>query len=128
MREIDRMIQDALRKEDAEMLEQVSGEQKMHQVILDLFRGRSRWLSIMAIVITLALMGIAVYAAIEFAQAVEMRMMFVWGAVALFCSLAVGAMKIWTWMEMAKNELMREVKRLELQIAYLANKLGKNQN
>jgi hypothetical protein len=36
----------------------------------------------------------------------------------------VAILKIWFWMEMHKNAVLREVKRLELQIARLAARDG----
>ena len=70
-------------------------------------------------------MIVSVYAVVQFFETTDMREMLLWGAVAFFGFMSVLAVKIWTWMEMAKNEIMREVKRTELQIAYLANKLDK---
>lgn len=39
---------------------------------------------------------------------------------ALVAAVAVAMLKIWSWMEMHKNQVLREVKRLELQVARLA--------
>ena len=39
---------------------------------------------------------------------------FVWGV------LTIVLMKIWFWLEINKNGLTREIKRLELQIAHLS--------
>ena len=127
MKDIDRMIRDALKKEDAELLEKVGTEQKMHEAILDLFRGRSKWLSFATLVATLLLMFLAVFAILKFYRAPELRTMLQWGTVAFFSLMAIGAVKIWAWLEMAKNEIMREVKRTELQIAYLSKKLSESE-
>ncbi len=127
MKEIDRLIRDALREEDAELFEKIGGEQRMHQVILDLFRGRNRWLALATVIVTVALLVLAVYAAIQFYRSEIVRDMLLWFALAFFCFMAIGAVKVWSWMEMAKNETMREIKRLELQVVHLAAKIpGRN--
>ena len=128
MKEIDRLIRDALREEDAELFEKIGGEQRMHQVILDLFRGRNKWLSLATLVVTVLFLVLAVYAAIQFYRAEILRDMLLWFAVAAVCFMAIGAIKIWSWMEMAKNETMREIKRLELQVVHLATKLGRDKS
>jgi len=125
MKEIDRMIRDALREEDAEMLENLGGDQPIHEAITDLFRFNPRWLLMGVILWALIAMAIAVFAAIRFYNAIELREMLVWGGVCFACLAGVAATKIWAWMEMSKNAVTREIKRLELQIVYLAGKISK---
>jgi hypothetical protein len=43
-----------------------------------------------------------------------------WSAGALWAALAVAMLKMYFWMEMNKNVMLREMKRLELQVARLA--------
>jgi hypothetical protein len=128
MKEIDRMIRDALREEDAEMFDKFGGDQPIHEKITDLFRFRPRWLLLSSILTTLVAMAIAVFAAIRFYNTAEVRDMLVWGGICFACLLGVAAIKIWAWMEMSKNAVTREIKRLELQIVYLAGKMSKLPN
>ena len=123
MKEIDKLIRDALRDEDSELAETLGGEQRMHQMILDLYRGRSRWLAISWTILTLLLMVVGIYAAVRFYDATMEKDMLLWGALALFSFAMVMAVKIWGWMEMSKNEVMREIKRLELQVVRLTTSL-----
>jgi|GEM_PF-3584282 len=39
--------------------------------------------------------------------------------------LGIGLIKIWYWMELNRNTVLREIKRLELQVAHLAGRVGK---
>ena len=127
MKEIDRMIRDALRDEDAEMYERFGGAQPIHEAITDLFRFRPRWLLLLIMAVNLLALAAAVYATIRFFQTEEIRGMFVWSAIFFVCVAGVTTMKIWAWVEMSKNALIREIKRLELQTAYLAGKIrGQN--
>ena len=128
MKEIDRMIKDALREEDTEMFDKFGGDQPIHEAITDLFRFRPRWIRIAFILSSLVAMAIAVLAAIRFYTAIEIREMLVWGGVCFACLATVVSVKIWVWVEMSKNSVTREIKRLELQIAYLAGKMSKQPN
>ena len=124
MKEIDRMIREALREEDAALYESVGGEQAVHQIVFDIFRGKSRWLVVTSIIIGVVFMALAVVSAWRFYQAEQMREMLIWGAGCFFCLAAVTAMKIWFWMEMSKNAVTREIKRLELQLAHVARAIA----
>ena len=45
------------------------------------------------------------------------------GAVCIVCFSAIAGMKVWYWLELNKNAVTREIKRLELQIARLASRI-----
>ena len=126
MKEIDKLIRDALRDEDSELAEKLSREQRMHQVILDLYRGRNRWLAISWTILTIVMMAIGIYAAVRFYHAAVEKDMLLWGALAMFSFAMVMGVKIWGWMEMSKNEVMREIKRLELQVVHLTGRLPRS--
>ncbi|RME32135.1 MAG: hypothetical protein D6800_00110 [Candidatus Zixiibacteriota bacterium] len=121
MKDIDRMIREALQDEDAELMETLSGQQPIHEAITDLFRFRPRWLLFTSMLVTLAAIAVAVYAAYRFYAAPHIREMLLWGALFFVCVLGVHAMKVWSWLEMSKNATTREIKRLELQVARLAS-------
>jgi len=123
MKEIDREIRDTLREEDAAVDASSVQEITMFHGAMDLFRGRLRWL---AIGFALALVGLAALAAftvIRFFQATEVRGMLIWGIGFMLCVVAGIGLKVLSWVELSKNTLMREIKRLELQVACLASRV-----
>ena len=67
--------------------------------------------------------GLSVVCAVQFFNAEGIREMILWAGAFGFSLLAVMANKIWYWMELNKNAIKREIKRLELQIARLAGRL-----
>ena len=123
MNDIDLKIREALSAEDAEFSKELEGELSMFQMLSDTFRGRHRWLVIMVFVVTTAYMGLAIFSAFRFFAVEGVRDMLLWGGLFGFSLLAVTACKIWYWMELNKNAITREVKRVELQIAQLAKQL-----
>lgn len=124
MNDIDRKIKEALRKEDADVWASFESEPPVFDVVMETFRGRYRWLAIMAVLWAIVFMVLGVYCAIQFFDAQETRDLLLWGAAAIICLLGVSMMKIWYWMELNKNAVTREMKRLELQIARLSGRLG----
>jgi uncharacterized membrane protein YciS (DUF1049 family) len=121
---IDDKIREALRKEDAELLENYRGEAPFHEMLLDSFRGRNRFLNVMAFVATFIVMALLVTSGYQFFQADSTRAMIGWATGFVTCAVASGLLKIWFYLEINKNSLTREIKRLELQIAHLSRQVG----
>jgi hypothetical protein len=120
--ELDRLIRDALRSDDAEVLRQFE-EQSTIELLTDSFRGRRRATAIGGVIANLLLIAAAVVAAGRFLNAPDQRTMLIWGGAVAFCVLAVTAIKIWWWIEMARLGTARDLRRVELQVALLSQRL-----
>jgi hypothetical protein len=119
MTNIDRAIRDALSKEDAEFLASFEAKNALSEA-LGTFSGRWGAMNIFAAMITFALFGVFVYCAWNAFTVSDVRATVTWSAGALWAALAVAMLKMYFWMELNKNAVLREVKRLELQIARVA--------
>jgi uncharacterized membrane protein YciS (DUF1049 family) len=124
MNELDNKIREALRKEDAELFEEFCSEPSMYEMIMETFRGKYRWMAFVAVFWTLVFIVLFILAGIRFFNAETTKDMLMWAAGCVVCWSAVFMMKVWYWMELNKNSLTREIKRLELQIARLAGRLN----
>ena len=122
-KELDRLIRDALQQDDADLLRQFE-EQSTVELLTESFRGRRRLTAIGGVVANLLLLGAAVVAAGRFTDAVDQRSMLIWAGAVGFCVLAITAIKIWWWIEMARLGLARDMRRIELQVALLSQRLG----
>ncbi len=123
MNELDKKIREALRKEDAEFYKDFGDEPSMFEMAMETFRGKYRWMVIVAVFWTLVFIVVFILAAIRFFNAEATRDIVMWAAACVVCWSAVLMMKVWYWMELNKNALTREIKRLELQIARLAARI-----
>ena len=119
--EIDDLIHEALSAEEAEFYDQLE-EPNLMQEAIGLYKGRHKLMSIAVTIVTFLYMGFGVYCAIRFFGETEVKPLMIWGSGFFLSMMAVAAMKIWSWMQMDKNALMREIKRLELQVAVLSRK------
>lgn len=120
---IDKLIRDALTEEEMVVFDDL-GEQSLIDMMLGVFKGRLRFLSIAWAVITLVFFFGAIYTATQFFETDEPSELIMWGAAFFLMLGTVMSMKIWYWMEMQKNSIMRQIKRVELQVAHLASVLG----
>jgi hypothetical protein len=123
MTDVDEKIREALRREDAELLEHYQTEPPVHELLIETFRGRRVWMSSLALVFTFLFFGLSLFALYGFFHADETRSSIAWASGFLWSSLAVAMLKIWFWMELQRNSVVREIKRLELQVANLCRQL-----
>jgi hypothetical protein len=123
MSELERSIKQALAQDDARLLESLGEDPSLYRQVLETFQGRLRWLNLLGWVAGFAFFVIACICAWRFVSALELRSMLLWGGGALVAVMALVLVKIWFWMELQKNAILREVKRLELQTARLAARL-----
>ena len=127
MKDIDQQIREALRQEDAEMLEHYRGEPPLHQMLIETFRGRWRWLVALTFVMGVVAAVLLMVCAYHFFHAETTRAMIAWATGFVWCALFILMIKVWYWMELNRNSLTREIKRLELQVAQLSRRLGAGQ-
>ncbi|HNP18037.1 MAG TPA: hypothetical protein PKL31_06355 [Fulvivirga sp.] len=117
--QIDKIIHDALSKEEAQFYDQL-GEQNILDMSLGVFQGKNKGFYVMILIVSFVIFGFFIFCAIEFYNAETTRDMLIYGAMGGWAIISVGFVKIWHWLQMNTNSLLREIKRLELQIAAMA--------
>ena len=121
--DIDAKIREALRREDTELLEHFQNDPPLYEMLIETFRGRHRWLNVLAFVFTLAALAMAVISAYQFFHTESTRAMIAWATCFLWFALWVAMLKIWFWLEIQRLCVTREIKRLELQVANLSRQI-----
>jgi len=119
MSEIDDAIREALSRDDAAFLANFEKEPGLFGEVIDVFRGPMGWINIVMVIVMLPLFGFVFYAGWKFATLEDLRAMAHWGAMGAVAIIVVTLLRLWFWMEMHTNRVLREVKRLELQVARL---------
>ena len=118
---IDELLKQALTEEDNEVLKKIED-----QGILDLlatnFQGKLKWVAYYSMFIMVVFAVGMFYSLVKFINAVEIREMILWGAGMFGSMMIVTMLKLWHWMQMDKNSLLREIKRLEYQVSLLIKK------
>lgn len=125
MSNLDRLIEEALDEEDRAVLDKF-GEQGVFAQTFGVFRGKTAWMSALLSVIMVFLFAGGVYCGYRFATAVETSTMLRWGAAAWLLLSGVIFLKLWFWMQMQTNQVLREVKRVELQIARIQSRMTRD--
>lgn len=116
MANIDDKIRAALHAEDRELYDEL-GELSLIEQVIASFRSRSRWLVVLVMIYSFFFLGLCIYCAMQFFAATEVKSMIAWACGLCLGMIAVMALKIWYWMELHRMSVIREIKRLELQIS-----------
>ena len=123
MNDIDQAIRQSLSAEDVELLDRLGADQALHRQVLATFEGRLRWFNAAGWIAGVVLFGVACVLTWRFAQAQALEDMLRWGAASALAFAGIALIKVWFWLELQKNAIVREVKRLEVQVASLAAQL-----
>ena len=121
MATLDQEIIEALDAEDKALHEQFE-ELGLIGQFKSVFTGKLGWVSVLSVIFGTVLNLGFFYAAWKFFAVAETDDKLVWAAVAWFLATMVAFMKVWFWMRMESNRVIREIKRVELQIALMQRK------
>jgi len=124
MEDIDQLIKDTLTQEEAKFYDELN-EQNVLGMLGGLFQGKNAWLLVIMNIMIVIFFALFVYCVIQFFNTDVTNELIKWGIGSFVFLMAVSMLKIFAWMQMDKNALLREMKRLELQVSSLATKLSK---
>lgn len=118
---IDELIKEALTQEEAKFYDEL-GEQNLIEKLGSVFKGKTGWLAIIMNLFNLVIFGLLIFCVVQFLNTEATNELIKWGTGIFACLIFMGMIKLFVWMQMDKNDILREIKRLELQIATLSNK------
>ena len=124
MKDIDEKIRQLLGEDELAALNGLK-EDSPTDIIAESFRGWSKWGVAIVLVMSLTAAGIGFYCALRFFEATSAESMLPWLGGFFACTTVIGLGKVWYWMELNKIAVQREIKRVELQLAHLAQSLHK---
>ena len=121
--EIDKLIKETLTQEEAKFYDELE-EQNIMQMVIGLFQGKNKWMMYMMNIVTVLVFGVFVYCAFQFFNSDVTNELIKWSIIGTFCMLIVSMLKMFVWMQMDKNAVLREIKRLEIQVSSLSGKMS----
>ena len=117
MRDPDQMIDEALNLEERELLRSIGEEPGYVTQALGVFGGRLGWVNMVLMLVQSAAFLGGAWAAWNFFAADETLAALRWGLPASMLLLMSLTIKMALWPTIQANRVMRELKRIELQIA-----------
>ncbi|MEQ1781334.1 MAG: DUF6768 family protein [Hyphomonadaceae bacterium] len=123
MSDLDKMIQATLNEEDRTFLARLEREPGYFSQVGGLLTDSLGWLNLLLMIVQAVLFFAGAWCAWEFFQATDTLLVLRWGLTATVLLLTATVLKIATlWPSLQANRVLREIKRLELQIARKADK------
>ena len=120
--EIDRLIEESLSKEDAAFYHQFD-EQGIFKQWGNIYSSKLGGWAIFSTIIQLGFSGVAFWTGYRFFSSASSEEYILWGISFMLSVFGNGMLKLWHWMQMDKNTIMQEMKRVEFQIAVLTEKI-----
>ena len=120
MSNLDDAITDALSKEDAEFLARFEKEPGFSQQMFGILRGPMAWIYWLFLIFAVPLGVLGVYSGWKFATEPDLLLMIRWGGLTAFCLAVLITVRIVFFLQINTNQILRELKRVELQVARLS--------
>ncbi|MFI1771496.1 DUF6768 family protein [Thalassobellus citreus] len=121
--DIDKLIKETLTQEEAKFYDELE-EQGMWGMVTGIFKGKLGWLVIVMNIVNIIVFGFFIYCLIQFFNVTETNELIKWALGVVVCLMFNSMIKLYAWMRMDKNALMRELKRLELQVSSLSGRMS----
>jgi hypothetical protein len=122
MNKLDQFIRDTEGKNGTELLEML-GEPSLGQQLKEIFAGRKWWVHWLVACAGAAFTVLMVVSALRFFQAESLREMLSWAGAFGLGLIAVSFARLWFWLEMHTNTVVRQVKLVQWQCARLSQLL-----
>ncbi len=123
MEDIDKLIKETLNEEEAKFYDDLE-EQNLLQMVFGIFSGKNSWLVIVMSIVQVVFFGFFIYCAIQFFNVDQTNDLIRWGVFGTLSLMASSMLKMFSWMQMDKKAIIREIKRLELQVSSLSGKIA----
>ena len=121
---VDTLIKEALTKEEAKFYDSLE-EQNVFEMLGGLFQGKNKWIILLLNLVMVVVTGLLVYCVVQYFNTDVTNELINWSLAIIVCLLSVSMLKMFIWMQMDKNSIKREIKRIELQFSTLSSKLSK---
>jgi hypothetical protein len=122
MSNIDEQIRNALAAEDQKAIDEIDDSAGLFELIGLTFKGKQAWLSYYMYFLGIVVAAAFIYFVIQYLGTSDIKSSLNWALLILGCGFFLTMLKILSWQQMQKAELMREIKRLEMRIMLASEK------
>lgn len=115
MNDIDEQIRRALSEEENQLLGN-DDEAGLFDLVGMSFHGKKAWMTWYMWILGFVVFIVGVYSLTEYLAADDLKTSLNWALAIITCLFMITLIKVISWQQMDKLEIMREIKRLELRI------------
>jgi membrane protein insertase Oxa1/YidC/SpoIIIJ len=122
MNSIDEQIRKALTAEDQKTIDEIDEQAGLFEIIGLTFKGKQAWMTYYMWALGFLIFIVGVYFVGEYIGTSDIKTSLSWGLAIIACMLIITIVKVMSFQQMMKMELMREIKRLEMRVMLLAER------
>jgi uncharacterized membrane protein len=116
MNELDEKIRAALSAEEQQALETLDEQLGLFQMLGMALKGKQAWMTWYMWILGLVVSVLGLYCLSQFLGSDDVQQQLAWMLAIQACLAVIIVIKVLAWQQLQKLELMREIKRLELQV------------
>ena len=113
-------------KDDTNFYEE-SREDTLSSIIREFYSKRMRWIAINVYAWFLVFLVPLIYSGIKFFKTDSTKFQIMYAAIFVCCITSIGFIKVFAWQMLHRNNINRELKRLELRVAELSQAVKNRQ-
>ena len=115
MNDIDEQIRQALSEEDQKLLSD-SEQAGLFELVGMSFKGKQAWMTWYMWILGLFIFIAGFYSVTEFLAEQDLKASLGWALLIIACLHGISMIKVASWQQLQKLEIMREIKRLEVRL------------
>lgn len=119
MADLNDRLRDALKSEDEALMAELEHESGMFELFGATFKSKMRPWVIYMMFWSLVITGIGVWCLVEVINSLDLGAQIGWSLGLVACLITVAILKVWFWLEMHKQAILREIKRSELRLTLM---------
>lgn len=125
MQDIDEKIRQALTKEDQRAIDELSRGTGLFELLGMSFKGKQAWMMYYMFFLGFAVFLTLVYFTVQYFNTTDLKTSLSWALGIITCLIMTVLVKVLSWQQMFKLELLRELKRLEMRLMLANERAGK---
>lgn len=120
---IDQLIKETLTQEEAKFYDDLD-EKNILGSLVEIFNGKNSWIVILMNIVSLVAFGLFVYCVVQFFNTDDTNELIKWVAGGFIFISMSSMIKLYMWMQVDKNRVLNEIKRIEILISSLSHKIS----
>ncbi|MDA1370601.1 MAG: hypothetical protein O2971_07555 [Proteobacteria bacterium] len=116
MNSIDEKIRKALSDEDKRLIEEIDEQPGLFELMSMTYKGKQAWMTFYMYALGLVTFLAGLYFLSLYFDATDIKSSLTWALAIIVCLFVIMLVKIISWQQMLKMEILREIKRLEMRV------------
>lgn len=116
MSDIDDKIRKALSEEDQKLVDEIDDEAGLFDLVALTFKGKNAWMIWWVWIMGFVVFIVGLFFLQRYINTADLKDSLSWALAIIACMVALSLIKIVSWLQMLRAEMMREIKRLEMRV------------